>query len=173
MSFEVGEKVAVLDEDIKGVIIKVEGSTITFENEYGFLETYPASKLVKQTFSLENVAEHIEIKEEDIKRTKPKKKNTNKNDFLEIDLHIGHLVDFPKHLSNFEMLTTQLETAQNILETAIANKTPKRIVFIHGHGQGVLKKELYNLLNRYSKKCHYFDASFKRYKQGATEVNIF
>ncbi len=172
MSFKVGEKVAVIDEDLKGVIIEIKGNVVIFETDFGFLETYPISKLVQQTLSLDET-DPIQIKEDDLKKAKPKEKNLKKEDFLEVDLHIGHLVDYPKQLSNFEMLTIQLETAENIIETAIQNNAPKRIVFIHGYGQGVLKKELYKLLDLYSKKCHYFDASFRRYRQGATEVNFF
>ncbi len=173
MCFKIGNHIAVIDEDLKGKVVSIEKNQVTFENEYGFLETYPASKLVKITSILENI-EPFKLKEEDLQKRKTvKRTSTLKKDFLEIDLHIGHLVDFPKRLSNFEMLTIQVDTARNVLENAIKEKTPKRIVFIHGHGQGVLKNELHQLLGHYAKHCHYFDASFQRYKQGATEVEIF
>ncbi|MFV0530402.1 MAG: DNA mismatch repair protein MutS [Flavobacteriales bacterium] len=173
MKFKIGDDVAVIDEDVKGKIISIEKNQVTFENIHGFSETYSASKLVKITAVLEKI-ESLELKEADFQKKKIiKKKATKKNDFIEVDLHIGHLVDYPKRLSNFEMLTIQLDTAQNTIEKVIKENVSKRIVFIHGHGQGVLKRELYKLFDRYAKQCHYFDASFQRYKQGATEVEFF
>ncbi len=173
MNFKIGDYVAVIDEDLEGKVVSIEKNQVTFENKYGFLEIYSASKLVKVTSILDNI-EPFKLKEEDFQKKKwIKKTSPLKKDFIEIDLHIGHLIDFPKKLSNFEMLTIQLNTAQDVLEKAIKRKTPKRIVFIHGHGQGVLKNELHELLGRYTSHCHYFDASFQRYKQGATEVEIF
>ena len=46
------------------------------------------------------------------------------------------------------------------------------MVFIHGVGEGVLKEELNTLLNRYN-NVEYYDADFKTYGLGATEVRIF
>lgn len=172
MGFEIGDIVAVIDEDVKGKIISINGNNITFETDFGFPETYTVSKLVKIT-PLLSAIETFELKEDDFKREEISKKTSKKHDFLEIDLHIGHLVDYTKGLSNFEMLTIQLDAARNVIEKSIEEKTPKRIIFIHGYGQGVLKNELYKLLDRYAKYCHYFDASFKRYKQGATEIEFF
>ncbi|APD05558.1 hypothetical protein UJ101_00005 [Flavobacteriaceae bacterium UJ101] len=172
MDLKIGDIVAVTDENLKGKVISIEGNTITFETDFGFPETYPTSKLVKITSVLSEI-NTLELKAEDFQKKELSNKKSKKNDFLEVDLHIGHLVDYTKGLSNFEMLTIQLNTVRNTLEKAIQEKTPKRIVFIHGHGQGVLKNELYKILDRYAQQCHYFDASFKRYKQGATEVEIF
>ena len=46
----------------------------------------------------------------------------------------------------------------------------KRIVFIHGVGQGVLKQEVAKLLQAKFKKYYFQDASFKEYGYGATMV---
>jgi len=46
----------------------------------------------------------------------------------------------------------------------------KRIVFIHGVGQGVLKQEVASLLSKKFKKYYFQDASFKEYGYGATMV---
>ena len=46
----------------------------------------------------------------------------------------------------------------------------KRIVFVHGVGQGVFKQEVAGLLNRKFKKYYFQDASFKEYGYGATMV---
>ena len=44
----------------------------------------------------------------------------------------------------------------------------KGLVFIHGHGDGVLRSELYSLLRRYS--VQFYDGDYAKYGGGATEV---
>ena len=68
------------------------------------------------------------------------------------------------------MLNLQLDTAKRKVEFAIQKRISK-IVFIHGVGEGVLKSELQSLLNKYPVK--HYDASFKNYGLGATEVYIY
>lgn len=96
--------------------------------------------------------------------------NGRKKNPLEVDLHIHQLVDSEKEMTNFEILNIQLATAKKKLEFAIAKKT-QRVVFIHGIGEGVLKRELYQMLKKYPVEI--FEASYTNYGQGATEVYIY
>jgi dsDNA-specific endonuclease/ATPase MutS2 len=57
------------------------------------------------------------------------------------------------------------------LEGAILAGT-RRIVFIHGVGNGRLKHEILKTLNRKYPKLRYQDASFKKYGYGATLVML-
>jgi len=68
------------------------------------------------------------------------------------------------------MLSLQIETAKRKLDYAVSKKISK-IVFIHGRGEGVLKKELEFLLGNYNVK--FYDASYQKYGLGATEVYIY
>lgn len=86
-----------------------------------------------------------------------------------IDLHITELIEQPEGLSNREILEIQLEKVESEMNSAIGSQV-KRIVFIHGVGQGVLKQEVTNLLKRKFKKYYFQDASFKEYGYGATMV---
>ena len=90
-------------------------------------------------------------------------------DLVEIDLHIHELLEDTRGLSNHEMLEVQLGRFRNELESAIANGT-RRIVFIHGIGNGTLKQELRKELSTKYKKYYFQDASFKEYGYGATMV---
>ena len=90
-------------------------------------------------------------------------------DLVEVDLHIHELLDDTRDLTNHEILEVQLGRFRNELETAIANGT-RRIVFIHGIGNGTLKQELRQELNAKYKKYNFQDASFKEYGYGATMV---
>lgn len=88
-----------------------------------------------------------------------------------MDLHITELLDSTAGLSNREMLNRQLEEFNKVME---ANKGQKnrKIVFIHGKGEGVLRNALIKELKHKYKNCSYQDASFQEYGYGATMVTI-
>ncbi len=90
----------------------------------------------------------------------------------EVDLHIHELVDNWKDLSAGEILKIQLARFETALEGAIKSGKVKRMVFIHGVGNGKLKYEITRLLNSKYPKLRYQDASFKEYGFGATLVFI-
>lgn len=90
-------------------------------------------------------------------------------DLVEIDLHIHELLEDTRGLTNHEILEVQLGRFRNELETAITNGT-RKIVFIHGNGNGTLKQELRQELSTKYKKYPFQDASFKEYGFGATMV---
>lgn len=74
-------------------------------------------------------------------------------------------------MRNFDMLNLQLDTAKRQLDFAI-KKRMQKLVFIHGVGEGVLKQELYTILRRYD-TITFYDADYKTYGLGATEIKIF
>lgn len=90
---------------------------------------------------------------------------------VEVDLHIQQLLDTTSGMSNTEMLLYQLKTAKDTMEAHRTRKGQK-IVFIHGKGAGVLRRELEKMLQRDYPKCDYQDASFREYGFGATMVTI-
>jgi len=96
-------------------------------------------------------------------------KRTVSPDLVEIDLHIHELLEDTRGIANHEMLEVQLGRFRNELDTAIENGT-RRIVFIHGIGNGTLKQELRKELTTKYKKYYFQDASFKEYGYGATMV---
>ena len=92
-------------------------------------------------------------------------------DIVEVDLHIHELVDNTAGLSNKEILDVQMEKVEREMRLAIESRA-KRIVFIHGVGQGVLKQEVARLLKSKFPKYGFQDASFKEYGYGATMVML-
>ncbi|MBT8304306.1 MAG: DNA mismatch repair protein MutS [Bacteroidia bacterium] len=176
---DVGDKVAVLDDDVYGIVLKVSGIDIIIETSDGFEMEYKANELVKtnselknQIFSKRSLTEVISEKDSTKKRPKatPKKKE-REQPAMEVDLHIHQLIDTTKGMSNHDMLNLQLDTARRQLEFAIKKRIPK-IVFIHGVGEGVLKLELEYLFGRYD-NVSFYDANYQKYGIGATEVRIF
>lgn len=181
MNLKVGDKVTVLDEAISGTVSKIEGKTIFIDTEDGFLMDFQESELLKMAekdtlrssiFADHSFDEVLSEKEQPGKRksvrVKPKERS---QPAMEVDLHIHNLTENQRHLSNYDMLTLQLDTARHKLEFAISKRIQK-IVFIHGVGEGVLKMELETLFSRYD-NVKFYAADFQKYGLGATEVYIY
>lgn len=111
------------------------------------------------------------ISQKEIPSNSHKSKKLKKPQIIEVDLHIEQLIDNPAGMSNFEMLQLQLNKCREVLEMNKNNKGQK-IVFIHGKGEGVLKKEIQKLLETQYKKFYFQDASFQQYGFGATMITI-
>ena len=174
-----GDKVEVLDEALRGVVVLVKDKEITIETEEGFTMTFFVNELLKVNDS-SNLMDSIKrINIDEIKKEKaiPKprsfvkeRKDKNERTAPEFDLHIEKLVLNKRGMSNYDILTLQSETAKRHIEFAIKNRIPK-IVFIHGVGEGVLKAELDFLLGRYD-NIAFQEGNYQKYGQGATEVFI-
>ncbi|WP_111684243.1 Smr/MutS family protein [Winogradskyella tangerina] len=180
MKINIGDSVETIDDAITGVVTRISGRSVTIEAEDGFEFEFDASELMlsskKNTLEIavydadiESVKQEKEIKKrKSAPAVKPKERHTPK---FEVDLHIHHLTDSTKGMTNFDMLNLQLDTARRQLEFAIKKRIPK-MVFIHGVGEGVLRQELETLLGRYN-NVQFYDADYKTYGLGATEVRIF
>ena len=99
------------------------------------------------------------------------KKGNPGNGIIEIDLHIGELLDDTRGMSNAEMLNYQLDKFREVMNQ-YRNKREQRIVFIHGKGDGVLRRALLDELRKKYPSCRHQDASFQEYGYGATMVII-
>lgn len=104
------------------------------------------------------------------KVSKPHATNNPGNE-MEIDLHIEELLDDYSNMSNAEIIQVQLTYFQKALDKAI-NDHMKRLIVIHGVGNGRLKQEVRVLLDTYS-SLKYYDASYARYGFGATEIVFY
>lgn len=102
---------------------------------------------------------------------KKQERRQSRNDILEVDLHIHELLDDTTGMGNAEMLNYQLEVFRSTLEEYRSQKG-KRIVFIHGKGDGVLRRAILDELKRKYKNYTSQDASFREYGFGATMVTI-
>ncbi|MFD0975466.1 Smr/MutS family protein [Salinimicrobium gaetbulicola] len=177
--FSPGDKIAVLDEDLEGKVISINGSVVEIETTEGFHLHFDEKELIKigsglpdvLPYDVEDLSEVIKQKESFKKprsrRVKPKERNVPP---MEVDLHIHKLVPRTGGLSNYDILTIQTDTAKRQLEFAMKKRIQK-VVFIHGVGEGVLKAELETLFNRYE-NLKFYDADYQKYGLGATEVYI-
>ena len=99
------------------------------------------------------------------------KRGGGRNEIIEVDLHINELLDTTTGMSSGEILNYQLDKFRETLEK-YKSKREQKIVFIHGKGDGVLRKALVDELKRKYKTYKYQDASFQEYGFGATMVTI-
>lgn len=86
-----------------------------------------------------------------------------------VDLHIEKLSNDWKHLSNFEILTIQLNEFEKQMDLAIAHYQPS-IIMIHGVGVGKLKDEIHEILKAKREVKNFFNKYDPRFGYGATEI---
>ncbi|MBT8185645.1 MAG: DNA mismatch repair protein MutS [Eudoraea sp.] len=172
-----GDKVETIDDVIRGTVTGMNGEQVTLATEDGFELQFLVSELVIVSDTPDIRVSNIEAarakteKETRKKKpvtVKPKERYAPK---MEVDLHIHQLVPSSRHMTKHEMLNIQLETAKRQLDFAIRKRIQK-VVFIHGVGEGVLKEELKYLFGRYE-NIKYYDADYKKYGMGATEIYIY
>ena len=93
------------------------------------------------------------------------------DDIEVIDLHADALLDTTRGMSSGEILEYQLDTFRKTMDKYQKNKG-KKLVFIHGKGNGVLRNRILSELHRHYHSCTSQDASFREYGFGATMVII-
>ncbi len=119
----------------------------------------------------EDIQQSISEKDTPSRRPRIQRIVKKKEDILEIDLHINQLLDTTTGMSNKEMLDYQMSKFREVMNENIKNKN-KKIVFIHGKGDGILKTEILKAIRNEYKKAYSQDASFQEYGYGATMVII-
>ena len=88
-----------------------------------------------------------------------------------IDLHIEELVNSPESISNSRKLQIQLEVFEQNLNQAISSGMDE-ITFIHGIGNGILRKEIQKRLSEIKNIKYFKDAQKDPWGYGATLVRI-
>jgi preprotein translocase subunit YajC len=100
MRLEIGNKVAVLDDVLKGSVVKIEGENITVKTDDGMILTFLKSELVKIEKDQHELSKFSDINHQLLKEkiaSQPDKKSAFKKDknevIFEVDLHINQLVN--------------------------------------------------------------------------------
>ncbi len=147
--------------------------SVYFEKPALIYDVVKDDEPVKQYFADANAMNEALLQKRNQERPKsqPVVKSRKHNDIIEVDLHIGELLDNTTNMTNSEMLDYQLGVFNRTLNE-YKDKKGQKIVFIHGKGKGVLRnailKELKSKYRNYS--CQ--DASFREYGFGATMVTV-
>jgi len=173
--FQIGDRVEAVDDTTKGVVVAIKEGWITIESRDGFSLQYRPSELLK-TSGQERLSvspyDAALAKAEDEKGARKRKPVPRRKERdapkMEVDLHINQLLPTTRGMSNHDILNLQLDTARRQLEFAM-NRRIRKVVFIHGVGEGTLREELLYLFGRYE-NVSYYDADYQKYGLGATEV---
>lgn len=176
-AFQPGDKVETLDDNIKGRVKTVTPKGLLVLTDDGFEMLLQADELLRlpeseDALKVSNIEVYRAVREKQqgqkFKRRSVKREKTLPP--MEVDLHLHKLTGNTRGLTNYDMLSLQLDTAKRQLEFAMS-KGVRRVVFIHGVGEGVLKTELEFLFGRYD-NLSWEDADYQKYGLGATEVYI-
>ena len=108
---------------------------------------------------------------ESLNTSKHQQSKKSNDDLIVVDLHADKLLETTAGMGTTDILNYQLDYFRRTLEENKHNKG-RRIVFIHGKGEGVLRHAIVNELRYRYKNYPYQDASFQEYGYGATQVTI-
>lgn len=98
-------------------------------------------------------------------------KKIRENQILEVDLHVDELLDTTAGLEAKDILEYQMKVFRETMDAELKHRG-RKIVFIHGKGEGVLRSAILKELKTRYRQCRYQDASFREYGYGATMVTI-
>jgi Smr domain len=189
MSIAVGDEVAFLDEAGGGVVLRlVVKDRVVVRTWDGFELEYPMGHLVRRERSVAYTVSDHHAKlvaandrlAEQVEKDKGKGASYNNGGrapkkvedphTMEVDLHLHKLVDNEEALSDGEKLSFQLDYFERMLNMAIRERK-RRLVVIHGVGEGILREEVRKVLQFYE-GCRFDDADPRRYGYGATAIEI-
>ncbi len=150
------------------------------EINIGSLTTYGNNDYFDQPARIIDIVELFELKKKitqlqkeniPIPKQEIKEKKIPIKDIEEVDLHIDKIVsnDQLMQLTASQILEIQIDRFTIALESALKSHI-KRIVFIHGVGNGKLRYEIQKILRRKYPHLNFQDASFAEYGYGATMV---
>lgn len=176
MRFKIGEKVGFLKEVGGGIIMSFKNEEIAIvEDETGFEREFLISELNTIHGDQSNILnENFDIKdviEETVSYGKDLGDITRNKDFWEIDLHTHVLMESERGLSNGQLLSHQLLEFKRFFRKG-KEKGIRKLVVIHGVGEGVLKSEIRHFLEG-KDGIEFYDADFRKYGKGATAIELF
>lgn len=178
--FKIGEKIGFLYEQGFGTVseIKDKGFYVIID-DLGFVRTCRENELVKLHGTEYHLPdeEALRINEDDsfskakhviIRETTSRDKKGN--DIWEIDLHIDALLESHRGMSNAEILNLQMKEFRSFFSKA-KSKRIRKLIVIHGVGEGVLKQEVRTYLSK-TDGIKMYDADYLEYGKGATAIEI-
>ena len=163
---KVGDLVSVIDDSLRGKILSIIANQVKIEDQYGFTYNFPKEKLTIIDSDLYN--EIPVIKKEESHKVVSKKHNKAP---LVLDLHFNLLVKSPSDYDSFERLLIQKEKLLDTIDFCRQNKI-KNLHIIHGIGDGVLQKMVYEVLEGLA-NVEYDREGFFYHQTGSVDLRFF
>ena len=192
--FQIGDFVRFLNDEGEGYIVQFptehialveDSSGFAFEHEIAELVLVPNQQKEMQQYNSivpstremldRNIdSEAVRVAARDFKsryNDRASSEFPNSGQDFEVDLHIHELMDHYSNMSNGEIVEVQMQHFERMLRIAEERKV-KKIIFIHGVGQGVLRQEIRQHLRMYYPQCEFLDGNYQKYGHGATKVRF-
>ena len=190
-TFKPGQLVKFLNDVGSATVVRVDGDQVVVTDEDGFDRTVAANelmaapdpeaeaksygdtipdlaKLLAQEVGekrMKELQKDFEVRYQNTQATSMARRDAH----MEVDLHIHELVDDQRGLPDRAKLAIQMDHFDRMMDIAKREKL-RRIVFIHGVGQGVLRHQIHNTLEQHHPDCTYRQGDPRKYGSGATEV---
>ena len=190
---KVGDRVRFLNDVGEGIVVGWRSHEVTVETEDGFEMPFPPHELLlvgNRQEEAERYQRQIPSIEEILsKEVTPEQRRRMERDFdakykeahsrpassksgvVEVDLHLHELVDSTRGLTPSAMLELQLSHFARMLQISIRERH-RRVIFIHGIGQGVLRHAIASRVQQFYPECDAKPADPRQYGSGATEIFI-
>ena len=133
------------------------------KNDKPVTPVYVSPEVLKDALKKETADSHP--------RVSPARKTVAKKETPEFDLHASEILETTRGMQNKDILEYQLKVFRDAMNEYRKQKG-KKLIFIHGKGNGVLRKAVMDEIKHNYKGCTYQDASFQEYGYGATMVTI-
>jgi dsDNA-specific endonuclease/ATPase MutS2 len=179
-TFQQNEKVGFLSEKGGGTVISVLGAhRYLIVDEDGFERIVSANELIKihgtdykipENENIKVLEDGLLMKDTHVSVKEKSHTGARDQDLWEIDLHIEALIDSHRGMSNSEILDRQMRELRTFYQAAL-QKRIRKLVIIHGVGEGVLKQEVRDFLSCKT-GISFYDADFRTYGKGATAVEV-
>lgn len=131
-------------------------------------------EFVNDVVSLNTITQRQRVVKQPLKRHTEiltDKNHQSRSAEIVFDLHASELLGNTRGLSPADILNYQIDKFREVMDQNLKNYG-KRIIFIHGKGDGVLRNSIIKELNYRYKGHDVQDASFREYGYGATQVTI-
>ena len=193
MEIKIGSEVKFLNDVGGGIVLEIfSDGTASVQGEDGFDMKYNLTELMLVSDSITEQEEEynnklpvlakiiaqdvneerqkliqkdFEIKYANVRATNQQRRGEH----MVIDLHIHELIDDQSGLQDRTKLDIQLNHFERMMRIA-GEQRVKRVIFIHGVGQGVLRNQIRTRLDSYYPDCTVRDGNPREYGAGATEV---
>ena len=158
--FKIGDKVKFLRSNDFGVVESIISERkLKVRDSSDFISVVNINDIIIYDNSTNTVASYGDMK------TNKKTKIVSNLNVLKLDLHIENLISDYQQMTNFEIVQVQVKKCEDFLLKSF-NTNVQKLIIVHGIGEGVLKKEVHELLNRY--QLRYYESL----NGGSTEVMI-
>ena len=167
-NLKIGDKIKFLKSNDFGTIVNIISERkIQVEDSSLFLTVVNVKDIVKFDDHTDTVQAYGDVmfSKESKENTSVKKMSRQNLNEVKIDLHIENLSNDFLAMTNFEIVQIQLKKCEDALIKAI-NSNAQKLIIVHGIGEGVLKKEVHNLLSSFELRY------FVSINGGSTEVML-